>query len=56
MQGVECVLYYKTMKKPTRYEVYMKYRPTAKKSSAEVRAHETLKVFLKELDSKLKIK
>ena len=48
--------YYKTMKKPTQYEVYMKYRPTAKKASAEVRAHETLKGFLKELDSKLKIK
>jgi hypothetical protein len=45
--------YQKNEKKPTQYEIYMKYHPEAKKSSAEVSASKNLNDFLKDIKTYL---
>ena len=48
--------YQNTGIKPWQYEIYLKYHPDVKQTSAEVRASETLKTFLNDLYTEIKKK
>jgi len=63
LEGLSSVLdidifeaYRKDKKKPTQREIYQKYHSEAKDTSAEVRASETLSIFLTDLRQYLKVK